>query len=943
VNAGGPYTGKAGTSVSFVGAASDLQNDTFTYAWNFGDNGTASGAIATHTYTTSGTFTVTLSVISSSGTSGSATTTATITALAPVANAGGPYTVNLGSSLAFTGASSYDPQGEPLTYAWIFGDGSSGTGVSPTHTYASLGQYPVALTVTNTSGLSASSTTTATVQITPPVANAGGPYIGIVNESVSFTGAASTAPQGHALTYAWAFGDGSTGTGVTPTHTYTAIGYSYVVTLTVTDTTTNVSAKATNSVTITAPPPVANAGGPYSGLVNAAVTFSGSKSSDAYYPITYSWKFGDSATATGATPTHVYTAVGNYTVTLTVSDPYGASNTVTTTATITATGAAFSGTVYSGTTPMTGAHIYLFALNTTGYGNASVSLLTGTGYSDATGSYVLSNATGAFNIPGGYACSPTTQLYLYANNGTVGTAANSAAALMAAVGICGLSGTITMNEVSTIATAYALAGFATDSTHFASSGTSLAAIGVANAFANVTNLIVPSTGVALATTPAGNGAVPQTLIDTLANILNACVSSAGPSSTGCSTLFGNAKSGGTTGTVPTDTATAALNIAHNPAANIAALFGSTALNAPFSPALTTAPNDFTLSLVFSGIDLNTATEIVIDGLGNAWIANQVGGFVCKVSNLGVSFGNLYTYPYSQSSYPSAIAIDTANNAWIANGGVAYVSKLSNDATSGSFYPVSLDYPTGVAIDGTGNVWIAQNSNSVVKLSSSGSVLSPSGGFSNGKSGTTVELGIAVDGSGSVWVANPYGGDLSKLTNAGVPVTGSPFYTAGLSTTSSVAIDSSGNAWASGENTYSGLFKFANSGTLLSSASGIGGGGIADPYATAIDGAGNVWTVNYTYIPVRPSDLRVSEVSNAGTPLSGTGGYTTGNIGTEDNNSNAPFFSIAVDGSGDVWVTRSEYTTVVEYIGAAVPVITPIAAGLPSTPTTDGSSKLGTRP
>jgi len=64
-----------------------------------------------------------------------------------------------------------------------------------------------------------------------------------------------------------------------------------------------------------------------------------------------------------------------------------------------------------------------------------------------------------------------------------------------------------MDEVSTIAAAYSFAGFATDAVHVSSSGTALAQTGIANAFANAANVETLGTGAALATTPAGNGAV----------------------------------------------------------------------------------------------------------------------------------------------------------------------------------------------------------------------------------------------------------------------------------------------------------------------------------------------------------------------------------------------------------------------------------------------------
>jgi PKD repeat protein len=81
---------------------------------------------------------------------------------------------------------------------------------------------------------------------TPPLANAGGPYIGTVGAAVTFNGSGSSDAGGSIVSYAWNFGDGSTGTGVGPTHTYTAAG-SFTVTLTVTD-----NGGLTNTATTTA-------------------------------------------------------------------------------------------------------------------------------------------------------------------------------------------------------------------------------------------------------------------------------------------------------------------------------------------------------------------------------------------------------------------------------------------------------------------------------------------------------------------------------------------------------------------------------------------------------------------------------------------------------------------------------------------------------------------
>ncbi|HET9252234.1 MAG TPA: putative Ig domain-containing protein [Candidatus Eisenbacteria bacterium] len=82
--------------------------------------------------------------------------------LLPAADANGPYVGVSGVNLTFDGSLSSDPNGDPLTYAWDFGDGSTGSGVSPTHAYAVGGLYTVVLTVSDGS-LSATDTSTATI------------------------------------------------------------------------------------------------------------------------------------------------------------------------------------------------------------------------------------------------------------------------------------------------------------------------------------------------------------------------------------------------------------------------------------------------------------------------------------------------------------------------------------------------------------------------------------------------------------------------------------------------------------------------------------------------------------------------------------------------------------------------------------------------------------
>ncbi|WP_162259877.1 PKD domain-containing protein [Nocardioides sp. Soil777] len=147
----------------------------------------------------------------------------------PTAAAAGSCTV---LTCGFTGSGS-DPEGGPLQLAWDFGDGTSGSGAAPTHTYDAPGDYEVTLTVTDDAG----ATATSTVVVGAVRAN-GDPVAAFTSGcdglACTFDASGSQDPDGDDLQYAWSFGDGDTGAGSTPSHTYGAAG-AYDVTLTVTD------------------------------------------------------------------------------------------------------------------------------------------------------------------------------------------------------------------------------------------------------------------------------------------------------------------------------------------------------------------------------------------------------------------------------------------------------------------------------------------------------------------------------------------------------------------------------------------------------------------------------------------------------------------------------------------------------------------------------------
>jgi PKD repeat protein len=253
----------------------------------------------------------------------------------PVANAGADQTALTLTSVGFNGGASRDPDGLIASYAWNFGDGASGTGVAPSHTYTAAGIYTLSLTVTDNLGATGSDTATVTITNRPPTANAGPDQIGTVGVPVNFGGSGSDA-DGVIASYAWNFGDGARASGASVAHAYASAG-TYTATLTVTD---NNGATASDTAAVTIgtaanKPPVASAGADQSAQTLVALTFNGSGSSDPDGTIaSYAWNFGDGATASGVSVTHAFSSSGTYTVTLTVTDNQGAIGTDTAVATI---------------------------------------------------------------------------------------------------------------------------------------------------------------------------------------------------------------------------------------------------------------------------------------------------------------------------------------------------------------------------------------------------------------------------------------------------------------------------------------------------------------------------------------------------------------------------------------------------------------------------------
>jgi PKD repeat protein len=112
----------------------------------------------------------------------------------PIARAGGPYVGNTGVAIQFNGSASSDPDGTIASYSWNFGDGTTGLGPTPTHTYSAAGSYTVKLTVADNSGASASASTTANVSTPATTINTWTNLVGVVaNSSNGLTKTSTTA------------------------------------------------------------------------------------------------------------------------------------------------------------------------------------------------------------------------------------------------------------------------------------------------------------------------------------------------------------------------------------------------------------------------------------------------------------------------------------------------------------------------------------------------------------------------------------------------------------------------------------------------------------------------------------------------------------------------------------------------------------------------------
>ncbi len=314
----GTTTGCYPLTVPFFDQSIAGSGNIVSWQWDFGDGNVSNEQNPTHVYQSSGQFNVILTVKNSDG----CTKTLTKQNLISISDALIANFTDYGSSVCSVPTLvtflNYSAGNGITGYFWDFGDGQTSTEVSPMHIYSSQGFYTVSLTVKNANGC------TNTI-IEQNVVNAGIVKADFNMPATQCAGVkftiqnASLPSNGLQHTY-WDFGDGTTDTLPNPVKRYNNPG-TYTVTLksdygacsdikTKTITILKAAPTFTASITASCTPP----------LVATFTNTSGDET-------VVLWDFGDGTTSKLTNPSHSYTAVGDYTVKLTATNPNGCTGT----------------------------------------------------------------------------------------------------------------------------------------------------------------------------------------------------------------------------------------------------------------------------------------------------------------------------------------------------------------------------------------------------------------------------------------------------------------------------------------------------------------------------------------------------------------------------------------------------------------------------------------
>lgn len=526
------------------------------------------------------------------------------------------------------------------------------------------------------------------------------------------------------------------------------------------------------------------------------------------------------------------------------------------------------------------------------------------------------DAAGNFIVPGGYPCpSPTAELYLVASGGSINATvgSNSGIQFLTAIGACGqvaASSQFTVNEATTAAAAWAFAQFLAPGSQLGASASNTP--GLANAVATFHSLVNPISG-----TSPGIG-YPQTAtsaaprVDLMADLLNTCAAST--SQTPCGQLFSGATAPG--GPAPENTLDAALSLVHHPDLNVQTLYVQAATSTAFGRVPATPPLDWTLFISFSGGGMFEPGALGISSSGDVWVSSYPGvasrfattGEPITPSGItGLGLNSVY-----------GLAIDAQDNVWIANessalsinGGLGSVTELNSQGlpVSGAtgYSAGGLDFPVAIAIDPNSTAWTIDYGNSHLTLfNASGQPVSGAAGYSN--TSLIFPQAIAIDASHNAWLANEGGVTITKVSPDGTQFSSYNCCNA----PAGLAIDQTGDVWVA--NYYGdSVSEVAPDGSIISS--GYTSPSLNHPQGIAVDGNGKIWVANYRGTAL--TELAGAKDVTPGEVLSPAAGWAP-DAGLNE------AYALAIDASGNVWVTNFGSNLLTKYIGVAAPVRTPM--------------------
>ncbi len=310
-------TGCAPLTVSFQDLSNPFSGNISSWNWDFGDGNISTEQSPTHTYITSDTFSVTLTITNSSGCRQTLQQKDFIQVLfTPTASFDYDYT-NVCKPPALVNFINTTKSRSGTKWQWQFGDGTNSTQFSPSHTYNTSGNFTAALTAVSAEGCS--DTAKSIIAIGSTKANFTTSTNNCVNELISFRD--SSTPS--AINGYWDFGDGTVDTGLSVQHRFVTEGLyqiSYTADFGACSDIIRKNIRVTNKPTADFSVSGNNAS------CNPPLTVSFQNNSVG--ATNYSWNFGDGTITGGLNPTHTYTTVGNFSVTLVAINANGCSDTI---------------------------------------------------------------------------------------------------------------------------------------------------------------------------------------------------------------------------------------------------------------------------------------------------------------------------------------------------------------------------------------------------------------------------------------------------------------------------------------------------------------------------------------------------------------------------------------------------------------------------------------